>query len=621
MYKYKIFDIIICEVDIMCGFVGFIDKKKNKKKIIKDMADIIVHRGPDSDGYYTDDDCALGFRRLSIIDLSGGTQPIYNEDKTMAIIFNGEIYNYQEIRKDLLKKGHKFKTESDTEVILHGYEEYHEKILDKLRGMFAFVIYNVNDKTLFGARDFYGIKPLYYYKDDNEFMFGSEIKSFLGHPGFKKELNRDMLKQYLTFQYSVGEDTFFKNVYKLRPGHYFKYHDGELEIVKYYELKINNDDSKSLDEWKDIIRKELNESIKYHKVSDVEVGSFLSSGVDSSIVATLSDVDKTFTVGYDNKKYSEIDYAKELSDKIGVKNISKKISKEEYFKKFPMIQYYMDEPLADASAVALYFVANTASKHVKVALSGEGADEIFGGYNIYHEPYSVSWYNKIPYPVRRFIGILAYPMRNHSGFNFLVRRSKKLEDRYVGNAFIFEPRDADKVLSYKDTRNFRELTKPYYDKVKDYDQVAKMQYIDFNFWLIGDILLKADKMSMANSLEVRVPFLDRPLVSEVINMPAKYKIVGNQTKYAFREVCKEALPEKWADKKKLGFPVPIREWIKEENIYNDIYKKFSEASEFFKPKEIIKLLEEHKNGKRDNSRKVWTIYSFLIWYQEYFVKR
>ena len=605
----------------MCGFVGFIDKKKNKKKIIKDMADIIVHRGPDSDGYYTDDDCALGFRRLSIIDLSGGTQPIYNEDKTMAIIFNGEIYNYQEIRKDLLKKGHKFKTESDTEVILHGYEEYHEKILDRLRGMFAFVIYNVNDKTLFGARDFYGIKPLYYYKDDNEFMFGSEIKSFLGHPGFKKELNRDMLKQYLTFQYSVGEDTFFKNVYKLRPGHYFKYHDGELEIVKYYELKINNDDSKSLDEWKDIIRKELNESIKYHKVSDVEVGSFLSSGVDSSIVATLSDVDKTFTVGYDNKKYSEIDYAKELSNKIGVKNISKKISKEEYFKKFPMIQYYMDEPLADASAVALYFVANTASKHVKVALSGEGADEIFGGYNIYHEPYSVSWYNKIPYPVRRFIGILAYPMRNHSGFNFLVRRSKKLEDRYVGNAFIFEPRDADKVLSYKDTRNFRELTKPYYDKAKDYDQVAKMQYIDFNFWLIGDILLKADKMSMANSLEVRVPFLDRPLVSEVINMPAKYKIVGNQTKYAFREVCKEALPEKWADKKKLGFPVPIREWIKEEDIYNDIYKKFSEASEFFKPKEIIKLLEEHKNGKRDNSRKIWTIYSFLIWYQEYFVKR
>ena len=605
----------------MCGFVGFIDKKKSKKKIIKDMADIITHRGPDSDGYYVGDECALGFRRLSIIDLNGGTQPIYNEDNNMIITFNGEIYNYKEIREKLIKKGHKFRTESDTEVILHGYEEYGEKILDKLRGMFAFVIYDTKNKTLFGARDFYGIKPLYYYIDDEEFLFGSEIKSFLGHPGFKKELNRDMLKQYLTFQYSVGEDTFFKNVYKLRPGHYFKYHDGKLDITKYYEIKIESDDSKSLEEWKDIIRKELNESIKYHKVSDVEVGSFLSSGVDSSIVATLSDVDKTFTVGYDNKKYSEIDYAKELSEKIKVKNISKKISREEYFKNFPKIQYYMDEPLADPSAVALYFVANTASKHVKVALSGEGADEIFGGYNIYHEPYSVSWYNKIPYPIRRGIGVLAYPLRNHTGFNFLVRRSKKLEDRYVGNAFIFEPRDANKILSYTDKHDFRELTKPYYDKIKNYDDVAKMQYIDFNFWLIGDILLKADKMSMANSLEVRVPFLDRPLVNEVINIPSKYKIVGNQTKYAFREVCKEELPEKWADKKKLGFPVPIREWIKEEDIYNNIRKTFEDGGEFFKTDRIIKLLDDHCKGKHDNSRKIWAIYSFLIWYQEYFINR
>ena len=605
----------------MCGFVGFVDKAKNKKKIIKDMADIIKHRGPDSDGYYVDDNFAIGFRRLSIIDLAGGDQPIYNEDNTKLITFNGEIYNYKEIKEDLIKNGHKFKTNSDTEVLLHGYEEYGAKLLNKLRGMFAFVIYDVKNNSLFGARDFYGIKPLYYYQNDNEFMFGSEIKSFLAHPDFKKELNRDMLKQYLTFQYSVLEDTFFKNVYKLRPGHYFEYKDGNLKIEKYYEIDLTSDNSKSLEEWKDIIRKELNESLKYHKISDVEVGSFLSSGVDSSIVATLSNVDKTFTVGYDNKKYSEIDYAKELSEKIGVKNISKKISKKEYFDKFSDIQYYMDEPLADPSAAALYFVANTASKHVKVALSGEGADEIFGGYNIYHEPFSVSWYYKIPYPIRACIGSLAYPFRNHPGFNFLVRRGKKLEDRYVGNAFIFEPNDADKILSYEDKRNFKELTKPFYDKTKNYDMVGKMQYIDFNFWLIGDILLKADKMSMANSLEVRVPFLDRVLISNVIGIPTKYKIVGNETKYAFRQVCKETLDPKWAEKKKLGFPVPIREWIKEEDIYNHIYKMFSEANEFFKPDRIIKLLEDHKNGKRDNSRKIWTIYTFLVWYQEYFVKR
>lgn len=605
----------------MCGFVGFVDKANNKKKIIKDMADIIKHRGPDSDGYYVGNDCALGFRRLSIIDLAGGDQPIYNEDNTKIITFNGEIYNYQEIREDLVGKGHKFKTNSDTEVLLHGYEEYGSKLLNKLRGMFAFVIYDIKDNSLFAARDFYGIKPLYYYLTDDEFMFGSEIKSFLGHPNFKKELNRDMLKQYLTFQYSVGEDTFFKNVYKLRSGHYMTYKDGKLDIKKYYEIDLTSDNTKSLDEWKDIIRKELKESIKYHKISDVEVGSFLSSGVDSSIVATLSDVDKTFTVGYDNKKYSEIDYAKELSEKIGVKNISKKISKKEYFDKFSDIQYFMDEPLADPSAAALYFVANTASKHVKVALSGEGADEIFGGYNIYHEPYSVSWYNKIPYPIRRGIGVMAYPFRNHTGFNFLVRRSKKLEDRYVGNAFIFDPHDAEKILSYQDKHTFKELTKSYYEKAKNYDDVGKMQYIDFNFWLIGDILLKADKMSMANSLEVRVPFLDRMLISNVISMPSEYKIVGNETKYAFRQVCKETLDPKWANKKKLGFPVPIREWIKEEDTYNNIYKLFESSHEFFNVNRILKLLEEHKTGKRDNSRKIWTIYSFLIWYQEYFVKR
>ena len=605
----------------MCGFVGFVGKQKDKQKIIKDMADIIAHRGPDSDGYYIGDNLALGFRRLSIIDLEGGTQPIYNEDDSKVITFNGEIYNYAEIKEDLIKCGHIFKTNADTEVILHGYEEYGKDILNKLRGMFSFIIYDVNNNSLFGARDFYGIKPLYYYLNDNDFMWASEIKAFLGHPQFKKELNRDMLKQYLTFQYSVGEDTFFKNVYKLRPGHYFTYEDGRLDIEKYYEVDLATDNSKSLDEWKDIIRDNLKESIKYHNVSDVEVGSFLSSGVDSSVVATLSDVDKTFTVGYDNKKYSEIDYAKELSEIIGVKNISKKISKEEYFEKFSMIQYYMDEPLADPAAAALYFVANTASKHVKVSLSGEGADEIFGGYNIYHEPYSVSWYNKIPYFIRRGIGAVVYPLRKYPGFNFLVRRSKKLEERYVGNAFIFEPGEANKILKVPDKHNYRELTKPYYDKVKKYGDVEKMQYIDFNFWLIGDILLKADKMSMANSLEVRVPFLDRVLIENVIHMPSEYKIHGNETKYAFREVCEEVLDPKWAKKKKLGFPVPIREWIKEDDVYNNIYKLFSEGGEFFNTKKIIKLLEIHKKGKRDNSRKIWTIYTFLVWYQEYFVNR
>ena len=606
----------------MCGFVGFCDDSKNKKKIIRDMADIIKHRGPDSDGYYVDNNIALGFRRLSIIDLDKGSQPIFNEDKDKVIVFNGEIYNYKEIREELKSKGHKFSTNTDTEVILHGYEEYKEDILNKLRGMFAFVIYDIKEKSLFGARDFYGIKPFYYYYDNENFLFGSEIKSFLGSPNFRKELNKDMLSQYLTFQCSIGEDTFFKNTYKLLPGHYFIYKDKELEIKKYYEVKLEPNDDKSLEEWVGGIREVIDNSVLAHKVSDVEVGSFLSSGVDSSLIAKLSSVDKTFTVGYDNKKYSEIDYAKEFSDKINVSNVSKKISKEEYFKEFSNVQYYMDEPLADASAVMLYFLSKTASKHVKVCLSGEGADEIFGGYNIYHEPYSVSWYNKIPYFIRKCIGILVYHFRNYTGFNFLYRRSKKIEDRYIGNAFIFEPNDAKKIVNFNyGNKTYKDFTKPYYDKVSDLDVVTKMQYIDFNFWLIYDILLKADKMSMANSLEVRVPYLDRKVIEYASKLPSKYKIVGNETKYAFRKVAKEELADKVADKKKLGFPVPIREWLKEDDVYQEVKNMFLESEYFFKPKKIIKLLDDHKAGKRDNSRKIWTIYTFLVWYQEYFIKR
>ena len=543
----------------MCGFVGYINKEKNKQENIKKMADLIAHRGPDSDGYYTDETIALGFRRLSIIDLNNGSQPIYNNDKTKVIVFNGEIYNYQELREELKEKGYEFATNTDTEVILHGYEEYKEKVLDKLRGMFSFVIYDKNTKEIFAARDFYGIKPFYYALMGETFFFGSEIKSFLIHPDFKKELNRKMLEYYLTFQYSVGEETFFKNVLKLMPGHYLTYKEGKLNIKKYYSLEFEADETLEYDEWKQGIEERLKDSIRAHKISDVEVGSFLSSGVDSSFIAASSNVDKTFTVGFSDQKYSEIRYAEELSKKINTENINKVITKEEYFKNLSNIMYYMDEPLADPSAVALYFVTKIASKNVKVSLSGEGADEIFGGYNIYTEPFILSWYYKIPYQIRKIIGTVAAIFPAHRGLNFLVRRGKKLEDRFVGNAFIFDTKEIKKLLTFKpETKGFKELTEPYYKKVEDKDAVTKMQYIDFNFWLIGDILLKADKMSMANSLEVRVPFLDRPLIDYARHIPTKYKVDKYKTKKIFRDIANKTLEDKVADKKKLGFPVPIR---------------------------------------------------------------
>ena len=603
----------------MCGFVGYINKEKDKKDNIKKMADLIAHRGPDSEGYYTDENIALGFRRLSIIDLNNGSQPIYNEDKSKVIIFNGEIYNFEPLRKDLIKKGHTFTTKTDTEVILHGYEEYGEKILDKLRGMFAFVIYDKNTKELFAARDFYGIKPLYYAKMGNTFIFGSEIKSFLIHPHFKKELNYKMLEYYLTFQYSPGNETFFKNVYKLMPGHYLKYKNGKLEIKKYYEIKFKQDKSKTYDEWKQGIKERLADSIKAHKISDVEVGSFLSSGVDSSYIAACSDVDKTFTVGFNNEKYSEINYAKDLSEKINTQNISKIITKEEYFKNLPNIIYYMDEPVADPSAIALYFVTQIASENVKVSLSGEGSDEIFGGYNIYQEPLTDAWYYKIPYPIRFAIGKVASIFPHKRGINFLIRRGLKLEDRFIGNAFIFNNKEVKKILRNKrKTKGFQDLTKPYYDKVAGKDDITKMQYIDFNFWLVGDILTKADKMSMANSLEVRVPFLDRPLIDYATSLPTEYKVDKNTTKKIFRDIASEVLEDKVSTKKKLGFPVPIRVWLKEDETYESVRKVFMQDNKFFNQKAILKLLDDHKKGKADNSRKIWTIYVFLIWYEIFF---
>lgn len=608
----------------MCGFVGYIDGGETQfmEPVLHAMADRIRHRGPDDADYYMDGEISLGFRRLSIIDLEGGRQPILNEDKSKVLMFNGEIYNYQSLREDLLKAGHVFTTKTDSEVLLHGFEEYGTDLLNKLRGMFAFIIWDKNTKTLFGARDYFGIKPFYYAKMQGTLMFGSEIKSFVEHPHFKRELNERALEGYLSFQYSPGYETFFKNVYKLPPAHYFFYKDGKMDMQRYWIPEFNAEEDKPLEYWVDEIEKTFDDSVNAHKIADVEVGSFLSSGVDSSYVACSADVDKTFTVGFDNgEKYNEIGYAKELSELIPVKNYSKTITPEEFWGNFGKIQYHMDEPLADPSAVALYFVCNTASKYLKVVMSGEGADEIFGGYNIYKEPLAVPAYDKIPFPIRRFIGKVASHLPKKSGINFLIRRGKKLEDRFIGNAYMFTEEERKKLLKIKtDAPSPAEVVKPFYDRVKDKDPVTKMQFVDLNAWMVGDILLKADKMSMANSLEVRVPFLDKKIMELAERIPLKYRVNDENTKFAMRKAALRRMPEKWAGKKKLGFPVPTRVWLKEDKYYNIVKEKFTGevAQKYFNTDMLVKLLDDHKNGKADNSRRVWTVYTFLVWYDQFF---
>ena len=610
----------------MCGIVGFTGMRAGREAILKAMTDAIAHRGPDGEGSYFGSGVALGHRRLSIIDLAGGAQPMFNENKNLAVVFNGEIYNFMELRAQLVEAGHTFSTDhSDTEVLLHGYEEWGEGMLAKLRGMFAFAIWNEAEQTLFCARDHFGIKPFYYYlTDEGELLFGSEIKSFLAHPGFKKELNQSQLELYLSYQYSPGEDTFFKGVKKLLPAHSLLWKAGQVDVKRYWEPRFEPEQGKSLSDWESRVEEVMRQSVAAHKISDVEVGSFLSSGVDSSYMAYLAHVDKTFTVGFANKQYDETDYAAEFSKFMGVKNYAYRIEPEEYWENLPRIQYHRDEPLADAASVALYFVNREAAKQVKVCLSGEGADEFFGGYNIYKEPFTVSWYDHIPLPIRRAIGAVAEQLPPVHGVNFLVRRSRPLEERYIGNTNLMGERRKKQLLKhYTGGKKPTDLSRPYFKKTAGQDPVTRMQYTDLHLWMVGDILLKADKMSMANSLELRVPFLDKEVFEVARHIPVECRADAEHTKMALRGAAARSIPEKTADKKKLGFPVPVRAWLREEKYAAIVREKFqSESAEkFFNTRELTKMLDQHMSEKRDNWRQIWCVFMFLTWYEEYFVKR
>ena len=606
----------------MCGICGFTGDIEKRSEILRKMADVITHRGPDSDGYYTNEKISMGFRRLSIIDLDGGSQPIYNKDKSMVLTFNGEIYNYKILRKELIDKGYEFYTQTDSEVILHGFEEWGEKVLDRLRGMFGFAIYNSKDGSLFIARDFIGIKPLHHARVGKHFVYGSEIKSILEFPLYQKKFNAKTLDNYLSFQYALPPETFFEGIYCLLPGHYLWYKNGEVTTHRYFESTFEPDESLDEDDAVDKIEKVFEDSVNAHKISDVEVGCFLSSGVDSSYVSTYFADQKTFTVGFDfGEKYNEIDWAKGLSEKIGVDHKYKIISSEEFWGNIRKVQYHMDQPLADPSCIALYFVSKLASEYVKVVLSGEGADELFGGYTIYNEINSLRGYQKLPLGLRRFLAAVVKPLPKFKGRNFILRGALSVEERFIGNAFMFNKAEKQKIL--KDgsiAHEPQEYTKRFYDRVTDYDDITKMQYIDINTWMVGDILLKADRMSMANSLELRVPFLDKEVFNVARTIPYRLRVNKENTKYAMRKAALRHMPKASAEKKKLGFPVPTRVWLKDEKYYNIVKQTFlsDTAKKFFNSEELIKFLDDHYSGKEDNSRKVWTVYIFLVWYDIYF---
>lgn len=607
----------------MCGICGIIGEAADKKEVLERMMRVIRHRGPDGSDAYLSEKAALGFQRLSIIDLQQGMQPMYNEDKSKVLVFNGEIYNYRELREELLKKGHIFRNEADSEVLLHGYEEYGTGLLKKLRGMFGFAVWDEEKGELFAARDFFGIKPFYYTQAGNVLVFASEIKSILEYPGYERKVNEAALEQYLSFQYSVLPETFFSGIYQLLPGHYLHFKDGQIHVAQYFKPNLLPGRGKRQKNCIGEVRQIMERSVDRHLVSDVKVGCFLSGGVDSSFLAASSGCDETFTVGFQNEGslYDETGYVKELTEQLKIKNHCKYITKEEFQEALPKAVYHLDEPLGDASAIALWFLAKEAAAKVKVVLSGEGSDEVFGGYNIYLEPDMLRYIQWLPEGIRKKAADFAKKLPKHfKGRGYLMRGAQSVRQRYIGNAYVFHPEEKECLLKHRTTGTPEELLAPFYDSVSHLKDSDQMQSIDLNYWLPGDILKKADRMGMAHSLEVRVPFLDLDVFETARRLPHRMKFHRGITKYALRKAARSVLPEQVSSRKKLGFPIPIRRWLREDDWYQRVKEAFAgeTAAVYFHRDQLLKLLEEHRAGKEDNSRKIWTVYSFLLWHQIYF---
>ncbi len=612
----------------MCGFAGFFDTDNvtyERGGVIDKMSEAIAHRGPDSDGKFVDSYVALGFRRLSIIDLSGGDQPISTEDGRYVIVFNGEIYNYRELREELIAShGSTFKTNSDTEVVLKTYSVYGNETASRLRGMFAFVIYDTERHTLYGARDYFGIKPFYYGEFGSTFLFGSEIKSFLHHPAFRKEVNPDALKMYLEFQYSPLKETIFKGTFKLTPGHYFTYEEGEFRETEYFKPTYNPV-SRSFDNAVKLIDETVHSSVIYHQIADVEVGAFLSGGVDSSYVVSDAKPMKTYSVGFKVEGFDETGLAEDLCKILKITHKKKEITPDEFFDALPYVQYHSDEPHANLSAVPLFYLSELASRDVKVVLSGEGADEFFGGYDWYIQSGASKAYKKLPLGARKFFAKTLGKIPQRHIKKFFTSNAERVEDTYIGQAFIMNDAEADRLLSekYRSPLSYKDVTKPYYDEVKDCDDLTKKLYIDMNLWLPYDILLKADKMTMAHSLELRVPYLDREVWKVARTLTSAQKMKGRHTKIAFRKAALSHIPLDWAERKKAGFMVPFRVWIRDEKYASKVREMIERdfTSEFFDRSALEALLEEHVSGKKNNAREIYTVYSFLLWYEQYFVLR
>ena len=628
----------------MCGIAGVFGPEGFTADTIGPMLEVITHRGPDDEGRLSTPTFSFGMRRLSIIDVAGGHQPIWNEDGTVGIVFNGEIYNFLELREELVAAGHKFQTHSDTEVIVHLYEEVGRRspseMLNRLRGMFGLAIYDAESNTMLLARDQFGIKPLYLRTIDSAEgpklqAFGSEIKSLLEDPRYSPSVNDEAVRQYLAFQFNPLTETFFEGISRLRPGSYATVDLNTLTFSteRYWSYRFDRPgdggeaDAEALAEE---IRAAMTDSVAHHLIADVPVGAFLSGGIDSAVTVTLIQQEreraglepvKTFTIGFN--EVSEIAEAREVAERIGSDHHEIIVSLDEYLSVLPKVAWFFDEPVADPSAVSLYFVAREARKHVTVVLSGEGADELFGGYLIYREPLALRPVARSPQWFRdKVVTPLTQAGRDFKGKGYLRRALTPFADRYIGNAYVFKPEEIRKLWVGPSAEPVHERpgdelleSNPQFDAVSESRQ---MQLVDMDYWLPGDILAKADRMTMAHSLELRVPYLDMVVAGVSAKVPDSLKYKDGTTKWLLRQAFRSILPETTAGRAKLGFPTPIAHWLsRDPDWFRDTVMGNEYIASRFDLAEIRALFDAHAAGEADNARKIYLLLMLALWYDAF----
>ena len=621
----------------MCGITGKVnfDRANGIDPVeLKRMTDVIEHRGPDDEGFYIHENAGLGFRRLSIIDLSTGHQPLSNEDGSVWIIFNGEIYNYQELQHNLIQQGHVFKTKSDTETIVHLYEQYGTNCVKFLRGMFAFAIWDNNKKQLFCARDRFGIKPFYYYTDDEKLVFGSEIKSILKGINIDRTLSSDAIDSYFAFGYITGDLSIYKNVKKLQPAHYlllsFK-EKATIETKRYWEINFEPDHSKTAEQWMEEIENCLSETVKIHMISDVPLGAFLSGGIDSSSVVAMMARNsnrpiKTFSIGFKEEQFSELKYAREVAKKYGCDH-HEQIVEPESISLLPKLVNAYDEPFADTSAIPTYYVSRLARQHVTVALSGDGGDELFAGYDMYayfKKLHSYPFNFNLPLLNRTIWGsmhkVIPQSIKG-KGVSYFLSQNKKYLGAYVSS--WTKPERARLLSKYFASINPANASEAYKEGIlkaaSGNDFISNLQYLDMQTYMVDDILTKVDRASMMNSLEVRVPLLDHKFAELTFKIPSFLKLKGNKQKFIFKESMSAFLPQSVMQHPKTGFSVPISLWLKgdlKEYANDTLNCNGCLLYDYVDRQYVHKSVLGSKIGSRDFSGKIWSLLFFNEWLEQ-----